>query len=110
MGALLPGLTGCRSHWVETTVENQTGQTVHEVEVDYPSASFGINSLASGGTMHYRFKVQGSGPLKVQYALEDGKTVSGQGPTLNEGEQGRLTLRLMPMGKVEFLPEVKPAS
>ncbi|HTJ29525.1 MAG TPA: hypothetical protein VL346_03460 [Acidobacteriaceae bacterium] len=106
---LLP-LCACKSYWVETTIENQTGNTVHEVEVDYPSASFGVNALASGASMHYHFKIQGSGPIKVQYLLEDGKTISAQGPTLAERQQGSLTLRLLPAGKVDFLPNLNSGS
>jgi hypothetical protein len=106
---LLLSLCGCRSYWVETTVNNQTGETLHEIEVDYPSASFGINSLAPGATMHYHFKIQGSGPVKVQYALGNGKTLTAQGLNLTERQQGQLTLRLLPKGKVDFLPDLRPA-
>jgi hypothetical protein len=109
LGLALFSLCGCRSYWVETTVENQTGQTIRELEVDYPSASFGINSLTPGASMHYHFKIQGSGPVKVQYLREDGKTINAQGLTLADGQQGQLTLRLLPAGKVDFLPDLKPA-
>lgn len=103
-------LCGCKSYWVETTVENQTGQAIHELEVDYPSASFGIDSLAPGASMHYRFKILGSGPVKAQYVLSDGKTVTGQGLNLTEGQQGQLTVRLLPQGKVDLVPHLKPAA
>jgi acyl-[acyl carrier protein]--UDP-N-acetylglucosamine O-acyltransferase len=48
-------------------IENQTGQPIHELEVDYPTASFGTNTLAPGAAMHYRFQIRGSGPVKVEY-------------------------------------------
>ncbi|MEA2540891.1 MAG: hypothetical protein QOH35_2257, partial [Acidobacteriaceae bacterium] len=63
------GLAGCRSRFVEVTIVNQ-GPTARVMEFDYPSASFGANSLATGANYRYRFKVQGSGPLSLQY--EDG--------------------------------------
>lgn len=110
LGVVLFGLCGCKSYWVETTVENQTGQTIRELEVDYPSASFGINSLTPGASMHYHFKILGSGPVKVQYLREDSKTITAQGLNLIEGQQGQLTLRLLPMGKVDFLPNLNPGS
>jgi hypothetical protein len=59
-------LAGCRSRFIEVTIANQ-GPTVHVMEFDYPSASFGANSLATGAKYHYRFKVQGPGPLSLQY-------------------------------------------
>jgi len=106
---LLP-LCGCKTYWIETTVENQTGHAIHEVEVDYPSASFGINALAPGSSMHYHFKVQGSGPVKVQYVLDTGAAIQAQGLQLVERQQGALTLRLLPAGKVDFLPDLKSGS
>jgi hypothetical protein len=38
----LVGLAGCRSRFVEATIVNQ-GPTLHVLEFDYPSASFGAN-------------------------------------------------------------------
>ena len=112
-GFALLGSTGCRSYgsyWIDADVENQTGEPIHELEVDYPSASFGINSLAPGGAMHYRFQIRGSGPIKVAYTFEDGKSVHSQGLNLTEREHGNLIIRLSPQGKVDFVPNVEPAS
>ncbi len=39
-------LAGCRSPYVSAKVMNETGGPVSLVEVDYPSASFGTESLA----------------------------------------------------------------
>jgi hypothetical protein len=101
---------GCRSYWVDARIENQTGQAVHELEVDYPSASFGTNTLAPGAEMHYRFQIQGSGAVKVEYTSGDGKTAHAQGLNLTEHQQGDLTIRLLPLGKVDFLPKLQPTS
>ena len=101
-------LTGCKSYWIDTTVKNETGQQIRELEVDYPTASFGINSVAPGASMHYRLQVRGSGPMKVEYLTSDGKTVHLQGTTLSERQQGQITIRLLPAGKAEFLPSIKP--
>ena len=102
--------SGCKSYWIDATVENQTGQAIRELEVAYPTASFGSNGLAPGATMHYRFQIRGQGPVKVEYTAPDGKTARAQGLTLAEHQQGRLTIRLLPQGKVEFLPNLQPAS
>jgi hypothetical protein len=101
---------GCKSYWVDARIENQTGQPIHELEVDYPSASFGTNVLAPGAEMHYRFQIQGSGIVKVEYTFGDGKSAHAQGLNLTEHQQGQLTIRLLPLGKVDFLPELQPAS
>jgi hypothetical protein len=76
------------------------------MEVDYPNASFGANSLAAGAVMHYRFQVQGNGPLKVQYTAGDGRQVQIDGPTFSERQEGTLTIVLLPNGKAEFHPVV----
>jgi hypothetical protein len=103
-------IAGCKSYWIDATVENQSGQVIRELEVDYPTASFGINSLAPGATMHYRFQVRDSGPVKVEYTPSGQKTVHAQGLILKERQQGLLIIRLLPLEKVEFVPSLHPAS
>jgi hypothetical protein len=110
MLAFIPVTVGCKSYWIDTTVENQTGQPVRELEVDYPTASFGTNTLEPGTAMHYRLQIRGSGPVKVEYTSPDGVTHHAQGLGLEERQQGQLTIRLQPQGKVDFLPKLQPAS
>jgi hypothetical protein len=99
--------TGCRSTHIDTTIENRTGAAIQLLEVDYPSASFGADSLAPGSDFHYRIQIQGSGPLKVQFT--DGKHQEViNGPTLSERQQGRLDIVLLPGGKAEFQPQLTP--
>jgi hypothetical protein len=104
---------GCHSYHIETTVENRTGAPIQLLEVDYPSASFGADSLAAGGVFHYRIQLRGSGPLKVLYTVSDGsrtqRSVQIEGPTLTERQEGRLQIVLLPGGKAEFHPELTPA-
>ena len=100
--------SGCKSYWIDADIQNQTGQPIHELEVDYPTASFGTNTLAPGASMHYRFQIRGSGPVKVEFSTEDGKTSHAQGLTLTEHQQGQLVIRLLPQGKVEFAPKLQP--
>jgi len=95
---------------VDARVENETGQAIHELEVDYPTASFGANTLAPGAVMRYRLQIRGSGAVKVEYTAEDGMIHHAEGLELTEHEQGTLTVRLLPLGKVEFLPGLKPGS
>jgi hypothetical protein len=108
---LLPALltaAGCHSYHVETTVENRTGGTIHQLEVDYPSASFGADSLPVGAYFHYRIQLRGNGPLKVLYTASDGHQEQVNGPTLAERQEGRLEIVLLPAGKAEFYPHLSP--
>ena len=100
--------SACHSDHIDTTIENRTGAPLQLIEVDYPSASFGVDSLANGATFHYRFQVRGSGPLKLSYAAAGGKQVQITGPALTEGQQGQLDIVLSPGGKAEFHPQLIP--
>lgn len=103
----LAAMAGCRSSHVEVTVQNQTGAPVRLLEVDYPNASFGADTLATGSDMHYRIQVQGDGPVKVQYTGSDNHVFQSQGPALAQGQQGKLEIVLTPSGKAEFHSAVK---
>lgn len=106
--AALLALAGCHSYHIDTTIENRTGGAVRLLEVDYPSASFGTGALDNGADYHYRFQVSGSGPVKVQYTAADGQPVQITGPTLEEHQQGRLEIILLPNAKAEFHPQLTP--
>ncbi len=100
--------SACHSYHIDASVENHTGSSIQLLEVDYPSASFGADSLASDANFHYRFQVNGSGQLKVSYTAANGKTVQISGPTLAERQQGKLEIVLEPGGKAEFHPQLTP--
>jgi hypothetical protein len=107
---VLAAVAGCHSYHVETTVENRTGAAIQLLEVDYPSASFGADSLKANEVFHYRIQLRGSGPIKVQYASmgEQQKTTQIEGPSLSEGQQGSLEIILLPGGKADFRSHVTP--
>ena len=90
------GLSGCKSPYIEATVHNASGLSASVVEVDYPSASFGKEMLADGADYHYRFKIQGDGPLKVLWTDAANHDHSVAGPQLKEGEEGQLVVTLLP--------------
>jgi hypothetical protein len=106
----LIAVSGCRSYHVETTVENHTGAAIQLLEVDYPNASFGADSLAPDADFHYRIQIQGSGTLKVQYTVAGGRQVQINGPMLYERQQGTLRVVLLPNGKADFAPQLTPGS
>ena len=101
-------ISACHSYHIDATIENRTGAPIQLLEADYPSASFGVDSLAPDANFHYRFQVRGSGPLKVSYTAANGQTVQISGPTLAERQQGTLEIVLEPGGKAEFRPQLTP--
>lgn len=104
----LTALTACHSYHIDATIVNHTGGAVSLLEVDYPSASFGVDTLAADGAYHYRFQVRDSGPVKVQYTALDQHQVQITGPTLYEKQEGSIDIILLPDGKAEFHPALNP--
>jgi len=101
-------LQGCRSAYVQATVINSGRAELHNIEVDYPSASFGISSLAPGAKFHYRFKIQDAGRMKVEFADSAERSHKAQGPYVREGQQGTLTLTLDNAGVAVWKAGLKP--
>jgi hypothetical protein len=97
---------GCKSPHVQITVVNHTGADVKLLEVDYPSASFGADTLGADSVYSYSVALQGEGPIKVQYTAPDRTQPQATGPTVTEGQAGKLEIVLLPQGKAEFHPEL----
>lgn len=107
IGLVLCLLTGCKSRFVETTVENRSGVVISQIEVSYPNASFGVDTLAAGADYHYHFKIQGSGRVGIEYSDATGKHHKAKGPELDEGQFGDLLIRLQATGEPEFQTSFK---
>jgi hypothetical protein len=90
----------CRSAFVETTVENDGATPLHVIEVDYPSASFGMQTLDAHATYHYHFKIQGSGQITITFFDNAGKPHTATGPTLAQGQKGSLKITIDQSGGV----------
>jgi hypothetical protein len=85
---------GCRSHVIKVTVVNSSSQPVSTIIVDYPDATFGVNSLAPGKSFPYVIKVMGTGALKVQFTNAQGVNHSATGPTVHKGDEGAIQIKL----------------
>jgi hypothetical protein len=115
-GFLLPAglgavvlLVGCRSKLVEVRVVNSGTTELHNIEVDYPSASFGFSSLAPGATYVYRIQLQDAGRMKVEFFDSKQQPHSGKGPYAEQGQQGTLMLTLDGSGKNQWDAQLNPA-
>ena len=58
------------------------------------------------GPIHYRFKVQGSGPLSLQYEDGSGHTHTATGPKVDLGDQGSLLVNIGATGAVTWTPNL----
>jgi hypothetical protein len=95
---ILLATIGCHSPYVITTVSNRTSQPIQLIEVDYPSASFGTQNLTPGADFHYRFKVLGSGSMKLLYTDSAHQDHKADGPYLKEGAEGPLSITITNSG------------
>lgn len=105
-GVLL--LTGCHSRYVRAIVVNASGAQLHVVQVAYPSASFGTQDLQPGQVFPYRFKVIGSGPVKLDFTDAKMQEHLQTGPVLHEGDEGTLLIRFAAQDRAEFQLSVHP--
>jgi hypothetical protein len=104
----LINLAGCHSAHIDATIANRTAAPLTLIEVDYPSASFGTQTLAPGADFHYRFKVMGSGPTTVQWTDAANQEHKSTGPTLAENDEGSLTIVFNPSGALWLEQFTKP--
>ena len=109
LSGLVVTLAGCHSAFVDATVSNHTAQPLTQVEVDYPSASFGTEQIEPNTDFHYRFKVQGSARLKVLWTDESKRDHTVNGPELKEGAEGGYTIVIRD-GGVDWIPKLKTKS
>ena len=73
---------------------NNLGPDIHQLEVDYPNASFGRDLLASGASFQYPPKLIGSGQIKVTFNDSMGKSHTATGPTIQEGLHKNLVISI----------------
>jgi hypothetical protein len=83
---------GCHSAYIAATISNRTQRPITLIELDYPSASFGTQTLTPGQDFHYRFKVIGSGPTALLYTDAENHDHKSGGPSLSDGDEGRLSV------------------
>lgn len=105
---LLPA-AGCNPAYVKTTVVNSGSTELHSIEVDYPSASFGIPNLAPGQAFHYKLELRDTGRMKVEFYDHAEKPHSGTGPYAAQGQQGALVIMLDGSGKIVWNANLHPA-
>lgn len=99
---------GCRSAHVQATVINSGSTALHNIEVDYPSASFGVSNLAPGAEIHHKIRLDDAGRMKVEFFDSDHKKYSGIGPYAKEGQNGTITITLDGTGKNVWATYLRP--
>ncbi len=107
MGLVLAIPAGCRSPWIRCTIVNEQSTPVTLVQVSYPGGTFGVQTIAAGGSFNYRFRDLGDGESSIDFtdAAHHDHTV--KGPALKEGEEGTLQITIEPENRVQWTPVLK---
>jgi hypothetical protein len=98
---LLIALTGCtHSHVINVTVTNTSAEKLSTIVIDYPEATFGINSLEPGKSFQYRIKPTGAGALKIEFINFRGIDHVSSGPMVHSNDEGSIEIKLTQDGAV----------
>ena len=88
-------LAGCsHSRVIKVNVINTSADKLANIIVDYPSATFGIPSLAAGKTFQYTIKPTENGAMKIEFTDAQGKIRRFPGPEVRKDDEGTLDIRL----------------
>lgn len=103
-GTLLALPAGCHSPWIQCTIVNEQATPVSLVQVSYPGGTFGIQTIAPGGSFHYRFRDLGDDDASIDFTDAAHKDHTLKGPQLKLGQQGTLRITIEPDNKVRWEP------
>ncbi|HET9165405.1 MAG TPA: hypothetical protein VFP11_05370 [Candidatus Angelobacter sp.] len=87
-------LAGCRAHVVKISVTNTSAQPIKTIIVDYPSATFGKDTLAPGETYFSLIKPVDQGPVKVRFTDAQGVNHAYESISLQQGDDGSVDIKL----------------
>lgn len=104
VGALLALPAGCHSPWIRCTIVNDQTSPVTLVQVSYPGGTFGIQTIAPGGSFHYRFRDLGDDQASVDFTDAAHHDHTLKGPQLKDGQEGTLRIEIEPNNRVQWTP------
>jgi hypothetical protein len=101
-GVVLVLLSGCRSAWIECTIVNHESTPVSLVEVSYPGGSFGVQTIAAGGSFDYRFHSLGTDTTSLDFTDAARQSHSVKGPELKQKQAGSLQIDILDGNQVSW--------
>ena len=101
--------SACHSYHIDATVENHTGAPIQLLEVDYPSASFGVGFVGRQlPTSITGFRSAAVASSKSRTPRQTARRSRSPAPHWQNGSKGTLEIVLEPGGKAEFHPQLTP--
>lgn len=94
-------VNGCmHSHVIQVTVTNTSTEKVSNIVIDYPEATFGINSLEPGKSFQYKIKATATGSLKIAFLNSQAQDRLSTGPVLHKDDEGSIEIKVTQDGAV----------
>lgn len=89
-------LAGCglQSRMIQVTITNASTEKISTIVINYPDATFGINSLEPGKSFQYKIKPTGTGSLKIEFFNAHGVDHVSSGPVVHKNDEGSIEIRL----------------
>ena len=104
--ALLLLLSGCQSPWVQCTIVNHQDAPISLVEVNYPGGSFGVQTIAAGGSFRYRFHNLSTDTVSIEFTDAGRHNHTVTGPELRQEAEGSLRIEIQPGNQVIWTPSL----
>lgn len=90
----LMAMAGCRAHVVKISLTNTSTEPIHTIIVDYPTATFGKDMLASRETYFSLVKPVDKGPITVRFTDAQGGSHTYKSVSLEPGDDGWVNIKL----------------
>jgi len=87
-------LAGCRARVVKIILTNTSAEPIKTIIVDYPTATFGKDTLAPRETYFSLVKPVDKGPIKVRFTDAQGGNHAYESISLEQGDDGSVNIRL----------------
>jgi hypothetical protein len=87
-------MAGCRAHVVKISLTNTSTEPIKTIIVDYPTATFGTDTLAPRETYFSLVKPIDKGPIKVRFTDVQGVSHTYESISLEQGDDGSVNIKL----------------
>ena len=87
-------MAGCRAHVVKISLTNTSAEPIKTIIVDYPSATFGKDTLAPRETYFSLIKPVDKGPITARFTDAQGSSHTYKSASLEPGDDGWVNIKL----------------
>ncbi len=87
-------LSGCRAHVVKISLTNTSSEPIKTIIVDYPTATFGKDTLAPHETYFSLVKPLDKGPITVRFTDVQGGSHTYKSISLEQSDDGSVDIKL----------------